>query len=187
MRSLRVRVFGPDPLVRSALSRLLRGDEPEPDEAEAFDVGVWDLGLTPMEHLEGVRTEPAIALLPDERALSEVLAGGFSGALLRTRNASEIAAAASAVAAGLVVIDEAFTASLGLRAPRPRSTVDLTARERQVIALVAEGLSNKRIADRLGISEHTAKFHVNAIIQKLGAETRTDAVVRAARRGFLTI
>jgi DNA-binding CsgD family transcriptional regulator len=52
---------------------------------------------------------------------------------------------------------------------------------------MAEGLSNKLIAARLSISEHTAKFHVNAILDKLGAETRTDAVVLAARRGILLL
>ena len=50
-----------------------------------------------------------------------------------------------------------------------------------VLQLLAEGLSNKELAQRLGFSDHTAKFHVNAILTKLGAQSRTDAVVRAAR------
>ncbi len=53
--------------------------------------------------------------------------------------------------------------------------------------LLAQGLSNRRIAERLGISEHTAKFHVNSIIGKLGAQTRTDAAVRAARMGLVLL
>jgi len=61
----------------------------------------------------------------------------------------------------------------------------LTPREMEVLALVAEGLPNKRIAQKLGISEHTVKFHVNAIITKLGVESRTEAVTRAARLGIL--
>jgi two-component system nitrate/nitrite response regulator NarL len=56
-----------------------------------------------------------------------------------------------------------------------------------VLELLAEGLSNRLIAARLGISEHTAKFHVNAILDKLGAETRTEAVVLAARSGVLSL
>jgi len=56
-----------------------------------------------------------------------------------------------------------------------------------VLSLMAEGLSNKLIADRLKISDHTAKFHVNAILNKLDAETRTEAVVSAARRGLLML
>ena len=53
--------------------------------------------------------------------------------------------------------------------------------------LLVQGLSNRRIAKRLGISEHTAKFHVNGILLKLGAGTRTEAVVQAARRGLIAL
>lgn len=62
---------------------------------------------------------------------------------------------------------------------------DLTAREREVIALLAEGLSNKEIAARLGIAIDTAKFHVGRVIDKLDATGRTDAVAHAARRGVI--
>ena len=63
----------------------------------------------------------------------------------------------------------------------------LTAREVEVLELLAEGLSNKAIADRLGISDQTVKFHVAAISSKLGAANRTDAVRRAVRRGLITL
>jgi DNA-binding NarL/FixJ family response regulator len=63
----------------------------------------------------------------------------------------------------------------------------LTPREQEVIQLLAEGLPNKTIADRLHISEHTVKFHVNAILSKLGAQSRTEAVVRATRLGLLLL
>ena len=63
----------------------------------------------------------------------------------------------------------------------------LTARERQVLALLAEGLPNKGIASALDISDQTVKFHVAAIIGKLGASNRTDAVRRAVRRGLVTL
>jgi DNA-binding NarL/FixJ family response regulator len=63
----------------------------------------------------------------------------------------------------------------------------LTARERQVLALLAEGLPNKGIAAALDISDQTVKFHVAAIIGKLGASNRTDAVRRAVRRGLVTL
>ena len=62
---------------------------------------------------------------------------------------------------------------------------DLTPRERDVIALLAEGLSNKAIGQRLGISPDTAKFHVSRLIDKLDATGRTDAVAHAARRGII--
>ena len=63
----------------------------------------------------------------------------------------------------------------------------LTAREVQVLELLAEGLPNKAIAERLGISDQTVKFHVAAISGKLGAANRTDAVRRAVRRGLITL
>jgi DNA-binding NarL/FixJ family response regulator len=63
----------------------------------------------------------------------------------------------------------------------------LTAREVQVLELLAEGLPNKAIAARLGISDQTVKFHVSSISGKLGARNRTDAVRRAARRGLITL
>ena len=63
----------------------------------------------------------------------------------------------------------------------------LTPREVQVLELVAEGLPNKTIADRLGISDQTVKFHLASIIGKLGAANRTDAVRRAVRRGLITL
>jgi DNA-binding NarL/FixJ family response regulator len=63
----------------------------------------------------------------------------------------------------------------------------LTGREVQVLELLAEGLPNKAIAARLGISDQTVKFHVSSISGKLGARNRTDAVRRAARRGLITL
>ena len=63
----------------------------------------------------------------------------------------------------------------------------LTPREIQVLELLAEGLPNKAIAQRLGISDQTVKFHVSSISGKLGAKNRTDAVRRAARRGLITL
>jgi DNA-binding NarL/FixJ family response regulator len=63
----------------------------------------------------------------------------------------------------------------------------LTAREQEVLELLAAGLSNRRIAERLGISEHTVKFHVNAIYGKLDASSRTEAVNHALRRGLLRL
>lgn len=62
---------------------------------------------------------------------------------------------------------------------------ELTPREREVVQLLAEGLPNKAIADRLQITEHTVKYHVAAILAKLGAQTRTEAVARAARLGLI--
>ncbi|NOJ40606.1 response regulator transcription factor [Bradyrhizobium australiense] len=65
--------------------------------------------------------------------------------------------------------------------------IDLTPRERDVLALMAEGASNKAIARQLGISVHTAKFHVGSLLDKLDATGRTDAVAHAARRGVINL
>src|SRR4030081_3327275 len=65
--------------------------------------------------------------------------------------------------------------------------IELTPRERDVLVLMAEGASNKAIARRLGISVHTAKFHVGSLLDKLDATGRTDAVAHAARRGVINL
>jgi DNA-binding CsgD family transcriptional regulator len=71
--------------------------------------------------------------------------------------------------------------------PRDEFTLvePLTAREHEVLALVADGLRNREIASRLGVSEHTVKFHLAAVFGKLGATSRTDAVRRAFRLGLI--
>jgi DNA-binding CsgD family transcriptional regulator len=65
--------------------------------------------------------------------------------------------------------------------------IELTPRERDVLVLMAEGASNKAIARQLGISVHTAKFHVGSLLDKLDATGRTDAVAHAARRGVINL
>jgi len=95
--------------------------------------------------------------------------------------------AASGVASASV--DAVISATDGGRAFRPGEldVESLTTREHEVLALLAEGLPNKAIAHALGISDQTVKFHVAAIIGKLGATNRTDAVRRAIRRGLVAI
>jgi DNA-binding CsgD family transcriptional regulator len=89
----------------------------------------------------------------------------------------------------LVGRGEAAEAAVILASPRAPTGADeevaLTPREQGVLALLAEGASNKAIARRLGISVHTAKFHVASVIDKLDAIGRTDAVAHAARRGVI--
>jgi DNA-binding CsgD family transcriptional regulator len=93
------------------------------------------------------------------------------------------------VAEGLLVVDPVLAeAVLRPGAPTVPPLVEpLTPREGEVLALLVEGLSNRAIAARLGISEHTAKFHVGAVLGKLGAESRAEAVTLAARLGLVVL
>jgi two-component system, NarL family, nitrate/nitrite response regulator NarL len=111
------------------------------------------------------------------------------GVLSREIDGERLRAAVHAAASGLVVLDESTARGLAASRSPPLAPLEdvLTARELEVLELVAEGLSNKLVAARLGISEHTAKFHVNAILAKLGVQTRTEAVVRAARLGLVSL
>lgn len=69
----------------------------------------------------------------------------------------------------------------------PSSNQNLTPREVETLTLLAEGLSNRKIAKRLGISPHTAKFHVNGILKKLDADNRLQATMKAVQRGLLSL
>ena len=89
---------------------------------------------------------------------------------------------------GIRIVAEGDTADVVVSAADVEATTlsqPLTPREREVVALLAEGLSNKEIALRLGIAPDTAKFHVARVIDKLDATGRTDAVAHAARRGVI--
>ncbi|MFZ5481384.1 MAG: LuxR C-terminal-related transcriptional regulator [Myxococcota bacterium] len=173
---VRVHVAADDPLARGGIAALLAGEAEVVAPGEPHDVVVAD----------GPRAAdaPVVALVAGEHDAAEALRGGAAGVLWRDSDPARIGAAVSAVARGLVVVEPAVAASL----KRPPSPADpLTPREREVLRLLAEGLPNKLVADRLGISEHTAKFHVNAVLAKLGAQSRTEAVVLALRAGLLTV
>src|SRR5687768_5275630 len=104
-------------------------------------------------------------------------------------DALALTAAVRAAAAGLIVLDPTVAGATGVHAHSRTSESGemLTTREREVLQLVAEGLPNKAIARELGISEHTAKFHVGSLLGKLGAASRTEAVTLATRRGILPV
>jgi DNA-binding CsgD family transcriptional regulator len=90
--------------------------------------------------------------------------------------------------AGLRLVASGDTAELVLRERQPSGgDFELTARELDVLGLMAEGASNKMIARQLGISVHTVKFHVGSLLEKLDATGRTDAVAHAARRGVINL
>jgi len=92
---------------------------------------------------------------------------------------------------GIVLVGPGEPVDLEVKCPAPSGQTDgeaaLTARELEVLALLAEGASNKAIARRLGISVHTAKFHVGSLLDKLDAVGRAGAVAEAARRGVIQL
>lgn len=154
------------------------------------DVILWDdgAGAGDVEVPRPQGATPWIGLVADGARAKTLFARGFRGAVRRDADPGQLASALEAVARGLVVIDPAFGAAV-LPGPEPvrDETLHLSPRETEVLELLAEGLSNKEIALELGLSPHTAKFHVTALLDKFGAETRTEAVVRAARAGLLTL
>jgi DNA-binding NarL/FixJ family response regulator len=114
------------------------------------------------------------------------LQAGAAGYLLKDAEADEVAAAIRAASRGEVHLDPVIAKQLtrALVDPRPRTVSALTEREREVLALVARGLSNQEIADALVISERTARTHVSNILGKLGVASRTQAALLAIREGI---
>ena len=203
-----IRVLGvaDDALARAGLATLLASQpglmivgqtasDELSDAAQIYrpDVIVWDWGADMARAIERVNFRgagvPVIALLADAHEASEVWSAGARGLILRTASAENIAAAVNAVAENLIVIDPALASTLfPVREQIPVRPIDaLTPRELQVLRLMAEGQSNKTIARELGISEHTVKFHVNAILGKLNVQSRTEAVVQATRLGLILL
>lgn len=119
--------------------------------------------------------------------VSAALQAGASGYVLKDAEADEVAAAIRAARRGEVHLDAAVARRLteSLRAPRPRPADALTARERDVLELVAQGLSNRGIAESLVVSERTARTHVSNILSKLGLGSRTQAALWAIREGLV--
>ena len=142
---------------------------------------------------------PAIAIIVlvegthAEDAL-DALHAGATAVLPRSADRAEIAAAIEAAASGLAILPRDLLATLldprspDAGEPLPvEAGASLTPRELEVLAAMADGASNKAIARRLGISFHTAKFHVAAILAKLDADSRTEAVAKAAHIGLVML
>ncbi len=205
--TVRLLIIAHDPLARTGLAALLN-DQPactvvgqasdtnlsaEQVAVYAPDVIVWDSGWDASGGLERIAEAgdlgvPILALIADGAYAADAWMAGARGLFLRNTRIESVVAALSAIASRLVVVDPALASALLSPRERPVPLIeDLTARESEVLQLLAEGSSNKAIAQRLGISESTVKFHVNAIMGKLGAQSRTDAVVRATRLGLIIL
>lgn len=204
----RVLVLGEDPLARAGLAALLENQPQililghgtaDSDLVSAYqaDLLLIDLGWEAARSLGDLNVLasenlPILALIanPEDAALVTTALNRFDayGLLLRERSAQQIASAAAAVLAGLLVIDPALRALFQEAEPGiSPEREELTPREHDVLQLLAQGLTNKAIAHQLGITEHTIKFHVNAILSKLNAQSRTEAVSQALRHGWLPL
>ncbi len=195
-------VVADSPVVRRGLTEILGasselrvvGSAPL-DEAKTFDTESVDVIVEDVPDDATVETAlarvppgvPVLALVGRPERVRELVLGGAQGALRRDASGESLAAASVAVAAGLYAFDRETVAPLLQQRALVAESGTLTAREREVLELVASGLSNRAIGDELGVSEHTVKFHVRSLLDKLGADTRADAVARAARRGLLTL
>jgi DNA-binding NarL/FixJ family response regulator len=140
--------------------------------------------------LESMLTaDPAIEIVHDTSEADVVV--GARRTSSQDVTADQIIAAVHAAAAGLLVMPAeegtAFLPRSPMHEPVQEIVEPLTPREMDVLEMLAEGLSNKMIAHRLSISDHTAKFHVNSILAKLNAGTRTEAVTRGIRLGLIKI
>lgn len=128
-----------------------------------------------------------LVVLSNEPITALALQWGVRAMLPRQSSPAQIIAAVHAAAAGLIAVP-AQAGGLVIPAAETEGEVEaLTPRELETFEMLAEGLSNKQIAAKLGVSEHTAKFHVNSILSKLRAGTRTEAVMRGLRKGILKV
>jgi two-component system, NarL family, nitrate/nitrite response regulator NarL len=167
---LRVRIVAADPLRRLGLETIVTQAGHRLDDAGDVVLADGDV--------EAADDQPVLALGAEE--------AGQAGRLPRDAMPAQIDAALRAVAAGLIVRSE----------EPPRRTFGsaeeaavplLSPREVEVLALIGDGLSNKQVARRLGISGHTVKFHIESLFRKLAAGSRAEAVHKGLRRGLIEL
>lgn len=203
----RVLIAAPSAVVRAGLEAVL---EAEPDldvvgtasgldglaRSTEADVVLVDLdrglaGVPSLRALAGEPATPLVVLTADSFSAADALRQGARAVLPRDAEPGEIVAAVRAAASGLVAIHPSAVDSLLPHLPAPPTDEvhgeDLTPREIEVLTMLAEGAGNKQIARRLGISEHTVKFHVGSILGKLNAASRTEAVTTGIRQGLILV
>ena len=214
--ALRILIVADDPLARAGIASVLvdqaavtvtglagsDGDLTAAVAAYAPDVLIWDLGWDVAGRIDVFSRFcddhglSVMALLGAPAGAAAVQAAGARGLLSRTTDGAQLAAAALAVGQGLLVFDPELLPAPVMPAAGQNTDgsgsdaapfEQLSARELDVLRGMAEGMSNKQIARSLGISEHTVKFHINAILGKLDAQSRTEAVVRATRAGLILL
>ena len=203
-----VRRAGLEALVKTSAPLKLAGSTPSlavvPAQAREFqpDIILADLDRTDPQFVttisaltESARNIGAVALVdnPNPGWTARSLRAGVKAILPRDAPAQQILSAVQMICGGLVVLDSGTTIELAQRVQPgsedfPREVFDtLTAREIEVLRMLAEGLGNREMAVSLEISEHTVKFHISSILDKLGASTRTEAVTLGVRMGLILL
>lgn len=208
----RILVASPFPLVRAGIRALLEERAPreilvsgEADSVEAVvewlrtvrpQALLYDLALETDDELAGLwrlrREAPGVPVLaladpPQNSRMLAALQAGARGCLPKTVSAAELVEALQDVAAGDVVVPPTATAALLDQLRGEGVSITLSPRESDVLRGVAAGQTNKAIAVKLGISEHTVKFHLGGAMTKLGAASRAEAVASAIRRGLISV
>ena len=209
---LNLLIASPSPALRAGLRVLLEEAGPaavsivgEADSVEACleavrtihpQVVVFDLALETDDEMSGLwrlrSFAPGAAVLALSESNSDVrvlaaLQAGARGCLPKTATGAELYEAARGVVAGEAILHPSTTTVLLEQLRGENSRESLTSRESEVLRYVAAGQTNKAIALKLGISEHTIKFHLSSAMSKLGAASRAEAVAIAIRRGLISV
>ena len=211
---IRVFIVAASPLARAGLENLLAARKVEVVGSNATidtladvladaapDVVLIDSSGEPFEPMlgsifaSGLAADISVVILGDgitPGASADALRAGIRAALPGDISPDQLVAALEAAASGLFVLHPSHANEALPAGSAPARALDdlaesLTRRELEVLQMLAAGLSNKEIAARLNISEHTVKFHVASILGKLGAASRTEAVSLAIRRGLVLL
>ncbi|HVL81942.1 MAG TPA: response regulator transcription factor [Actinomycetota bacterium] len=212
MSAIRVMVVDDHEMIAQSLSRVL-GDEADiqvvgtvgsvSEVAHAAvrlqpDVVIMDYkladgtGIDATERLRSVRPEAKVVLLTgfaDDGVLLAAIEAGCSGFITKDQPATEIVSAIRAAQAGEALISPAMLSRLLPRIRKERTGFDpgLTPRELEVLQLLSQGLTSQAIAERLVLSPHTVRNHIQSILPKLGAHSKLEAVAIAVREGVITM
>ncbi|MFT4625794.1 MAG: two-component system nitrate/nitrite response regulator NarL [Myxococcota bacterium] len=188
---MRIVVVAEDRLVLRGLVSLLTDAGLEVDSADAASasdgLGAGTTDAVVVDGIADLVEGPWVALVEDVESAQAARAAGALGVLHRETEGAPLAAALAGVVHGLVVLDPLFAEHVEVEPGPAPGFEPLTPRESEALEHLAMGYSNREIGAELGISERTARFHVAAILEKLGAQSRTEAVVLAARAGLVVL